>query len=105
MIPMQVATPMRCPDGFSALLVTCVDIADGPDLDHNGDVEFLDGHLMTAVPQPDHAHDGDVILLLHEPIANRMRPTMRSWRRRACLTPQRRMRVFLPTSWLAPCHR
>lgn len=73
LIPAPAAIPMRCPDGFSALLVTCVDIADGPELDQNGDVELLGGQWMTAVPQPGHANDGDVMLLLHEPSGPPMR--------------------------------
>ncbi len=67
LLPTQQLAPMRCPAGFAAILVTCVDIADGVDLDHDGDVEFLAGRWMTAVPPADHGNDGDVILVLREP--------------------------------------
>jgi hypothetical protein len=67
LVPAQGLTPMRCPDGFAAILVTCVDIADGPDLDHDGDVESLTGRWMPAILQPDHGNDGDVILVPPEP--------------------------------------
>jgi hypothetical protein len=65
LVPALGLTPMRCPDGFAAILVTCVDVANG--LDHDGDVELLAGQWMVAVPQPDRGNDGDVILMLHKP--------------------------------------
>jgi hypothetical protein len=67
LVPAQGLVPMRCPDGFAAILVTCVDVADGSDLDHDGDAEFLTGHWMSVIPQPERGNDGDVILVLHNP--------------------------------------
>lgn len=73
LVPADCPVPLRCPQRFAAILVTEVDIADGPDLDRDGDVLQLGGRWMTTVPGPDEGNDGDVILLLHEPAATPVR--------------------------------
>ncbi|OXM59550.1 hypothetical protein [Amycolatopsis vastitatis] len=59
--------PVRCPEDFQAILLTEIDIVDDFDLDRDGDVLHMTGRWLTTLPTPDERHDGDLVVVLHEP--------------------------------------
>jgi len=66
LVPADHLIPVQCPEPFRALLLTEIDIADGPDLDRDGDVLHMTGTWMTTLPTADQRHDGDLVVLLHD---------------------------------------
>ncbi|MCR6488306.1 hypothetical protein M8542_36295 [Amycolatopsis sp. OK19-0408] len=70
LVPADCPIPVRCPERFGAFLLTEVDIVSGPDLDCDGDVLHMTGVWLTTLPTADRHHDGDLVVLLHEPTAS-----------------------------------
>jgi hypothetical protein len=66
LVPADHPIPLHCPEDFQAILLTEIDIVDGPDLARDGDVLHMTGRWMTTLPTPDERHDGDLVVL-HAP--------------------------------------